>query len=351
MTPPVSICIPVYNMAGYLPHAVDSALKQTYTDFELLIVDNVSTDGTYDVALDYARTDARVRVVRNERNIGANPNFNKCFDLARGTWLKFLCADDLIAPDCIEKAMAAVRPGPLVINCMEEFIFPAEMAPEVRVLHETYWREHSLRLFQRFPDRTHISAAEFAELVAEDPTANCISACSCIIHREGWERFGQYKLDLIQLNDWELCARMGIHTGVINVADAVSYYRVHGSSLGDLLVSQRPYKMDVLCSLVIRHDAVYHPDYAPVREAARRRRIDLRYELFDASRHARHQIEHYTRVRQDKHAASDWDAMAKQYPGVMAVPPTYYPIKAWRWGLKRLGLSGAGASVAAGLVG
>ncbi len=170
-----------------------------------------------------------------------------------------------------------------------------------------------------------------------------------MLHREGWQRFGQFKLDLIQLNDWELCARAGVHTGVINVSDAVAYYRVHGSSLGDLLVAQRPYKMDVLCPLVIRHDAVYHEDYAPVREAAKRRGIDLRYELFDASRHARHGIEYYARERKDQHAASDWDAMVKQYPGVLTVPPTYYPIKVWRWGMKRLGMSTTRAHAIANL--
>ena len=51
MTPTVSICIPVYNMARYLPQAVDSALAQTYEDFELLIIDNVSTDETYEIAM------------------------------------------------------------------------------------------------------------------------------------------------------------------------------------------------------------------------------------------------------------------------------------------------------------
>ena len=223
------------------------------------------------------------------------------------------------------------------------------MDPAVKVLHETYWHEHSLRLFRRFPDQTYISAPEFADFVAEDPTFNCISVCSSMLHREGWQRFGQFKLDLIQLNDWELCARAGVHTGVINVSDAVAHYRVHGSSLGDLLVAQRPYKMDVLCPLVIRHDVVYHEDYAPVREAARRRGIDLRYELFDAARHARHGIEYYARERKDQHAASDWDAMVKQYPGVLTVPPTYYPIKVWRWGMKRLGMSTTRAHAIANL--
>ncbi len=123
MKPTVSICMPVYNMAGYLPQAIESALAQTYPDFEVLIADNASTDGTFEIAMQYARRDARVRVVRNDTNIGPFLNFNNCFDLARGTWLKFLCGDDWLAADCIEHMMAAVRPGPLVINCTEQYIF------------------------------------------------------------------------------------------------------------------------------------------------------------------------------------------------------------------------------------
>ena len=76
--------------------------------------------------------------------------------------------------------------------------------------------------------------------MAEDPTIHAMTVCSSMIHRSGWERFGQFKLDLMQLNDWELCARIGVHTGVLNVEDAVAYYRVHGSSLGDALVVAAP---------------------------------------------------------------------------------------------------------------
>lgn len=347
MKPTVSICMPVYNTAGYLPQAIESALAQTYPDFEVLIADNASTDGTFEIAMQYARRDARVRVVRNDTNIGPFLNFNNCFDLARGTWLKFLCGDDWLAADCIEHMMAAVRPGPLVINCTEQYVFPAQMDQAGRKLHETYWYEHSDKLFRRFPDQTVITAEEFADLVAEDPTRNCISVCSAMIHREGWERFGCFKLDLITLNDWELFMRAGVHAGVINVADAVAHYRVHGASLGDLLVAQRPFSMGVLCPLIIRHDAVYAEDYAPVRKAAQRRGIDLRYELFDASRHARHGIEQYERERNDRQAAADWEAFIKRYPGVLAAPSTYYPIKAWRWARRRLRLKTAAVAASA----
>ena len=88
MTPTISIFIPVYNMAGFLPDAVESALGRRYADLELVIVDNASTDGSYEIAADYARRDARVRAVRNDTNIGPLANFNRDSSFARGAWLR-----------------------------------------------------------------------------------------------------------------------------------------------------------------------------------------------------------------------------------------------------------------------
>ena len=352
MTPTISIFIPVYNMAGFLPDAVESALGQTYADLELVIVDNASTDGSYEIATDYARRDARVRAVRNDSNIGPLANFNRGFEFARGAWLKFLCADDWLAADCLERLMAAVRPGPLVINCAEQFAFPPSVPDHLREIHLKYWREHCLRLSERFPGQTLIPAEGFARLVAEDPTIHALTVCSSMIHRSGWERFGQFKLDLVQLNDWELCARIGVHTGVLNVEDAVAYYRVHGSSLGDALVSQRPFVMDVLCPLVLRYDVVHQPAYAPVRVAARQENIDLRYELFDAARHARDSVAHYSEHRGDARAADEWSDMLERYPDLLSAPAGYYPQKIWRYLLRRLrpGLVSERVSAGAGQV-
>ena len=87
--PRVSIGLPVRNGARFLREAVDSLLSQTYSDFELIICDNDSDDGTDEIALGYARADHRVRYYRNEQNIGAARNFNNTFALARGQYFKW----------------------------------------------------------------------------------------------------------------------------------------------------------------------------------------------------------------------------------------------------------------------
>lgn len=102
MNPPkISVCIPVYNGAEFLNIAVDSVLNQTEKDFEIIIVDNQSTDNT--VELIKAYKDPRIKLFINERNIGMIPNWNKALSYASGDYIKILPADDLLYSDCLKK--------------------------------------------------------------------------------------------------------------------------------------------------------------------------------------------------------------------------------------------------------
>lgn len=107
-TPLVSVCIPTYNYAGFLPRTIDSVLDQTLQDFELIVVDDASSDDTDEVLARYA-DDPRVTYIRNEVNRGLFANFNYAASLARGRHLKFLCADDWLAPEFLERTAALLE--------------------------------------------------------------------------------------------------------------------------------------------------------------------------------------------------------------------------------------------------
>jgi len=100
-TPLVSVLMTAYNRAPFISSSIESVLAQTFTDFELLIVDDRSTDGTLDIARDYERRDCRIRVVVNERNLGQFGNRNQAASLARGSLLKYHDSDDLMYPHCL----------------------------------------------------------------------------------------------------------------------------------------------------------------------------------------------------------------------------------------------------------
>jgi glycosyltransferase involved in cell wall biosynthesis len=114
-TPLVSLSVPVYNGENYLAEALDSLLAQTFTDFEIIITDNASTDGTEAIGRAYAERDPRVRYVRNAENLGAAGNFNYGFSLARGRYFKWAAHDDIIAPDFLQKCVDVLDAEPDVV--------------------------------------------------------------------------------------------------------------------------------------------------------------------------------------------------------------------------------------------
>ncbi|HCV44453.1 MAG TPA: glycosyl transferase [Bacteroidetes bacterium] len=118
MTPRISIGIPVYNGAKYLPEALESVLAQTYQDFEIVICDNGSTDQTKEIGERYAQKDPRIRFYRNETNVGPLRNFNRVFELSSdSTYFKFAPHDDTYAPEYLERCIAVLDEHPDVILC------------------------------------------------------------------------------------------------------------------------------------------------------------------------------------------------------------------------------------------
>lgn len=110
--PRVSIGMPVYNGEDYLAQAIDSILAQEYADFELVISDNGSTDGTEAICREYAARDSRIRYHREERNRGAAWNFNYVVRLARGEFFRWACHDDSIAPSHLRRCIAVLEDAP-----------------------------------------------------------------------------------------------------------------------------------------------------------------------------------------------------------------------------------------------
>lgn len=115
--PRVSIGLPVYNGQRFLAQAAASLLAQTYTDFELVLCDNASTDDTESICRRLAAEDRRVRYHRNDRNIGAAPNFNRAFDLSTGRYFKWAAHDDVYAPTYLEKCVATLDSDPTTVLC------------------------------------------------------------------------------------------------------------------------------------------------------------------------------------------------------------------------------------------
>jgi glycosyltransferase involved in cell wall biosynthesis len=113
--PRLSIGLPVYNGEEFLAEALDALLGQTFADFELIISDNASSDGTADLCRDYAATDARIRYLRQPRNIGAAGNHNVVFEQSRGELFKWASDDDLYGRDLLRRCIDLLDENPRAV--------------------------------------------------------------------------------------------------------------------------------------------------------------------------------------------------------------------------------------------
>jgi glycosyltransferase involved in cell wall biosynthesis len=110
-TPLVSVLMTSYNREKYIAHAIESVIKSTYKNFELIIVDDGSNDATVSIAKDFQSKDPRIKVYENDINLGDYPNRNKAASYATGKYLKYVDSDDYIYPNGLE----------IMVNSMEQF--------------------------------------------------------------------------------------------------------------------------------------------------------------------------------------------------------------------------------------
>lgn len=311
MTVTVSICVPTYNGARYLKACLDSALAQTFADFELVVVDDDSSDATRDLVRDCARSDERVRVWLDERHRGLAANWNRCVEVARGQWVKFLFQDDLLEPSCLERMLAASRSGIDLVVARRGLIFEGGTPAEIQERYRKYVAEHNLA--HHCHNRSYLTVEQFTEIVLRNPGVNCVGEpTATLIRRSAFERYGRFNTDLTILGDWEYSARVAVNTGLCYVDATLAHFRVHAGAASAAIRAEREYRALVIDPLVIMHEICYSRHYAKARDVARHLQppVDLKWQLGEEVRKALREA----RARGDRGVTSDWWTILRRYP-------------------------------------
>ena len=201
--PMVSVLMTAYNREKYIEEAIKSVLASTYTNFELIIVDDGSKDNTVEIAKAYAVKDARIKVYLNEQNLGDYPNRNKAASYATGKYLKYVDADDMIYPRGLE----------ILVEMMEEF-------------PEAGWGLCSLlqNISKPFPFMLQPHGAYHYNF--KGPGLFHKAPLSSIIKRETFEAVGGFK-NIRMAGDFEMWHRLAQKYNVVLMPDGIVWYREH----------------------------------------------------------------------------------------------------------------------------
>ena len=316
-SPRVSVCVPTYNGAAFLTQTLDSIAAQSFEDFEVIIVDDTSTDATLAIADAFAASDPRARVVRNTERAGSSArNANQCLRHARGEWIKFLFQDDLMAPTCLASMLGAGQRGRFVVT-WHDYLFASDIDTTVRQYYET------LPSLATALPTAYAGADQFCDAVLDHWWFNFIGpTSSSLIHRDCFARYGEFSGDIRGFPDYEYWIRVGNQEGLAIVPERLVTFRVHNTSISAGIRNERGRKETLpLEQLLLILRFARAPEYETIRRRALTRQppIDAERMLRDAVFDARWFAGEVRYRRRDDALLREWNAFCKRYPEINEV--------------------------------
>ena len=256
-----SACVPVYNGGPYLKECLDSILAQTFEDFEIVVVDDGSTDDSPALIERYAKREPRLRFHRNETNLGLVANWNRCLSLARGAWVKFLFQDDFWSPSCLAQVHRHTNEHNLIFHG-RKFAFSGEVRSSLR----EYYTSELARLPPELQGVETLSPELCCELVVKHPALNFFGEPSSVaFRRELCARIGKFDERLVQLCDYEYWVRVASVHGAYRIPEDLSTFRVHGSAASSANIATREFRYKYLDRLIVFESFHQNPLYADLR--------------------------------------------------------------------------------------
>ena len=221
----VSICIPTYNGAKWILNAVESAINQTYSDFEIVIVDDASTDQTVDLVRKLKHP--KINTFVNSKRLGIAGNWNQSIAYAKGDYIKFLFQDDLLAPTCLEKMVELFKTH----NALGMVFSKRRILIDDPFNHQfKKWEINYGSLHKRFKTLKTINVGVdlLREYVEIGPHKNLIGEPPAVmIRKECFSRVGKFNPYMEQLLDCEMWLRVMVGYDIGFIDEELCTFRVH----------------------------------------------------------------------------------------------------------------------------
>lgn len=222
----VSIVLPVYNGERFLAESIDSVIAQTYQNWELIIIDDCSSDSSPEIAKRYAEHDSRIRYYRNEHNLKLPKSLNRGFSLSKGDYLSWTSDDNLYLPEAIEKMVLSLK------SEIADFVFAScDLIDENGNVFETYLVPNA------------------SECKSRILGGNIVGACF-MYTRKVYMQVGEYNTERFLVEDYDYWLRIISQFKVTSISDVLYLYRQHSASLTSTKKKEiiRKVYLDVLLS-------------------------------------------------------------------------------------------------------
>jgi glycosyltransferase involved in cell wall biosynthesis len=215
MEPPlVSICVPVYNREKHLKASLDSILAQTYKNIEIILVDNCSTDNSPQIAKSYG---TRLKYFRNEKNLGACGNLNRCVELSGSEYVAIYHSDDVYMPDIIEKQVRLLEANPDV----------GAVFTEAQIIDGEGKPIGAIRLPPRLWGKSIFTFQDLLVWLVRN-RANPLVCPSCMARKSVYQKVGGYNCkNLLWAFDLEMYLRMAKESKIAVIEEQLMKYRSH----------------------------------------------------------------------------------------------------------------------------
>ena len=265
--PSVDIVVPCYQHGRFLRDCVESVLLQGVEQVRVIIIDNASTDDSVSVARDLAREDARVEIVAHPRNLGSHASFNEGIDLASADYVMVLCADDILSPGSLRRAMTIM-----------------EQHPEVAFAHGTdiHWRTH-----EPLPD---LSTADNSSWHIQSGHDFLLDRCRApelylafgmvLVRTSAQKAAGYYRPALPHSDDFEMLLRLACLGSVAFTPAVLGIKRMHGDNQNQEALATRWLTivyLDAAMNSFFEHEGKGLHDWPRLRWLARRRLSERAY--------------------------------------------------------------------------
>lgn len=232
--PKVSILLPNLNNIPFLEERIETILNQTFTDWELIIVDSYSNDGAWELLQEYARQNNKIKISQAPRK-GVYAGINDCLKLSRGEYIYIATSDDTMMPKCLEKMVKAMDAYPKCEICHTLLQVIDDEGKEI----PNWWnRTPPARFYGELVNKPHIRLAPYDGILYCALRTVYISLTQLLIRRSVFDKVGLFPTTWGSEGDFEWCMRAALVCNTIHIPETLATWRIHSQQATKTSISR-----------------------------------------------------------------------------------------------------------------